>query len=214
MSLFKLAKTVVLATAWGYAAQGAVVTYTNRAVWLAAASGVTTIDFEGIAVAAGSVHYPAGVTIAGVTFTDALAQLYVFDSLYSPSNTNWGSGASLITNASNDLVTAVLPANITAVGIDLFTVNPSAQMMLVGITPGGIYPTVTQANPSLTFIGFISTAPIISVGMKGINSATGLDNFSFGTTAVPEPGSLAIVMIATAFLAVRAQRGSRLPKAS
>ena len=183
--------------------EASVVTYTSRAAWLAATSGVTTIDFEGIAGPAGSVHYPAGVTIAGVTFTDGVAQLYVFDSLYSPSNTNWGSGASLITNASNDLVTAVLPANVTAVGLDIYTVNPSGQLMLVGVTPGGIFPTATQVNPSRTFIGFISTVPITSVGLKGINSATGLDNFSFGSAGVPEPGTLAGMILGFAVLATR-----------
>lgn len=195
-----------LAVGLSSAAQGAVVMYSSRTAWLAATAGVTTIDFEGIAAPASSVYYPGGVSIGGVTFIDALTQLYVFDALYSPGNTNWGSGASLITNASNDLVTAALPANVTAVGMDLFTVNPSGQTMLVGVSPGGIFPLATQPNPTLTFIGFVSTTPIVSVGIKGINSATGIDNFSFGTTSVPEPVTWAGMLLGLGCLVSRTRR--------
>lgn len=123
-------------------------------------------------------------------------QLYVFDAGFAPGNTNWGAGASLITNPSSDAVTVTLPGAVTAVGMDVFTVNPQATLQV--ILGGPPQPVATSANPTLAFIGFTSTTPITSMVFFATGTAVGMDNFSFRTAGTPEPESMSLVALALA----------------
>jgi hypothetical protein len=186
-----------------------VVAYNNEAAWLAAAGAVDVIDFEGIAPTDGDALFlnPSGLTLSNVTFNDVADELWVFDANFLPPYTNWGSGADLITNAFNDTVTATLPAGgVLAVGADIFTVAPDGQHMLVGLSTTNTYLPATHANPNLTFVGFVSTTPITFITFEGIDSATGLDNFSFSAPSTPEPDTMFAGILGLAALAARRAR--------
>ena len=67
------------------------ITYTSRATWTANSSGVSNIDFEGIAASGTAFSTPAGITLSSVNFegynygTQSLVSyLYVVDALYHP----------------------------------------------------------------------------------------------------------------------------------
>ena len=71
------------------------ITFSSPALWQGAVTGVTTIDFEGLAAPGWWVYYgtPGSVTLGGVTFSTATADLYVVDPAFSTSYYDWGSGA-------------------------------------------------------------------------------------------------------------------------
>lgn len=134
----------------------------------------------------------------------------MFDAAFSPLNTNWGSGATLITNAFNDPVTVMLPGGgLTAVGADIFSVAPIGSVMMVTLSVGGTYGAPTFLNPNLAFTGFTSLVPITSITFTALGAATGMDNFSFGDagpaapSSVPEPAS--VLLLATGLTALVAR---------
>ena len=113
---------------------GAQTTFTSRAAWQAAVGAHVTIDFEGIAPAGGSVSFPGGLTLAGVTFKGAgdgfPAGTLVVDSAVGSFISAWSSGAMLETLSLGTDTRGVvlpqpgsisLPAGVTAVGFNYAT---------------------------------------------------------------------------------------------
>jgi hypothetical protein len=181
-------------------AQAATVTqYTNRTDFTAASSFLTNIDFEGLADSGSFVYYPSGLTQSGVTFVDTVNRLFVVDPAFSQEFYDWGSGAILSGNDTDDTIIATLPTGITAIGSDIMSFGSYATDFLVSLSTGESF-TVNSSNyPTRSFTGFISDTPIISISFKADSGYTNIDNFIFGQAAnsqpVPEPltilGSLA-----------------------
>src|ERR1019366_7109356 len=106
-------------------------------------------------------------------------------------------------NSSSPLpyINIVLPANITALGMDLFTTSPQALNYVITVA-GNQYTVPTSSQPTLAFWGITSDTPITSLQLtlQGTtwNSLTNelLDNFSFGAsdlTAPPEAGTYLLI---------------------
>src|SRR6266849_148722 len=76
-----LATLALLLCSVGQASAGSTL-YSSRAAFEAASSGLTTIDFNGIAPAGGYVSYGTGpLTLSGVTFTGN-GEMFVIDPAY------------------------------------------------------------------------------------------------------------------------------------
>ncbi len=196
-----------------------VTVYTNRQAWQTAAASlqVTTIGFEGIAPVGGTKSYStaAGLTLNGVNFVGRSSGgfgLSVADAQFYNANLyNRGTGASL--QASNSCCSLLLnqfnvtlPAGVYAAGADLWTVpldglagnGTDVVNMSVNGSPAGS--TRTLPNPTLAFLGFISSTPVTTLDF--FQSTSGeipeLDNFSFGVRAeTPPPPVIAAVVSAT-----------------
>jgi hypothetical protein len=82
----------------------------------------------------------------------------------------------------------VLPAGVTAFGMDLFTVSPSALSFTVTVA-GTPYTVPTNARPSEAFWGVTSDTPIASLDLTlqgstfNGDSVALVDNFQFGNAA-------------------------------
>jgi len=191
-----------------------ITTYTNSATWQAATSaGYQTVTFEGLTPPATATNYysATGVTADGVNFigysTTGSSDIQVVDTS-AFSWYNWGTGDALLQGLSRPnagaplpYVNIVLPANITSLGMDLFTTSPQALNYTITVA-GNQYTVPTFSQPTLAFWGITSDTPITSLQLTlagttwngGSNEL--IDNFSFGAsdlTAAPEAGTYLLI---------------------
>ncbi len=113
-----------------------------------------------------------------------------------------------------DGITITLPPNaFDAVGFDLRMVTNSAQATSFAIavngTPAAVVPVTDTA---FSFIGFVSTTPInmISITATGIAGGPIIDNITVADpTAVPEPSTIALILLGGASAAAKRFKKSR-----
>jgi hypothetical protein len=191
-----------------------ITTYSSLSTWSAATTpGYQTVTFTGLAPAGSSSDYytATGVTSDGVEFigysyTGASDVQVVDTSAFS--YYDWGTGDALVQplsrlNAGSSLpyVNIVLPANITALGLNLFTASPAALSYTITVA-GNQYTAPSFTQPTLAFWGITSDTPISSLQLTlagttyngGSNEL--LDNFSFGAsdlTTAPEAGTYLLI---------------------
>ena len=197
-----------------------ITTYTNLASWLAASTVQQDITFEGLAPADGSTTYQGatGVTSGGVEFigytSTGASWIQVIDTNFS-SWYNFGSNDALgqdldRPNSGSPLpsIQIVLPANVTAFGLDLFTVSPSALSYAITVA-GTQFIVPTDALPTEAFWGVTSTTPIASISLtlqgtvyNGSTTAL-LDNFQFGTSDLSQaPEAATFVLIGSGLIGI------------
>jgi hypothetical protein len=186
-------------------AHGAFVFYPTRAAFDAATTGVTTIDFEGIAPPGGFSYFgrPGSLTLSGVMFTTpGNADLYVISSTFYPGY-NLGSGDFLQSgNGTPSSLTATvqLPGVFTAAAFDLGTFDTINSQVTVQLSTGDQF-TTSAPFPTPTFVGFTSTVPFTSLSITitggDRRDALNVDNFAFGSavSAVPEPSSQVLLAL-------------------
>jgi hypothetical protein len=191
-----------------------ITTYSSQASWLAAtAPGSQTVTFTGLAPNGGASNYftASGVTSSGVEFigynSAGTSDIQVIDT----SAFSWyndGSGDALLQSASPSNSTAplpyiniVLPANITSLGMDLWTTNSPGMSYSITVD-GNQYTVPTVAQNTETFWGLTSDTAITSLQLNvpAATPDTGtealLDNFSFGAadmSAAPEAGTYLLI---------------------
>jgi hypothetical protein len=191
-----------------------ITTYSSLSGWQAATNaGYQTVAFTGLAPSGSSETYSSatGVTADGVNFigytSAGQSDVQVIDtSAYS--YYNWGTGDALIQslsrpNAGSPLpyINIVLPANITALSLNLFTASPEALSFTITVA-GNQYTVPTFSQPTLAFWGITSSTAISSIELTlagttyNGGSSELLDNFSFGAedmTSAPEAGTYLLI---------------------
>jgi len=191
-----------------------ITTYSSLSSWTAATSpGYQTVTFDGTATPGSITNYYSatgltedGVEFIGYSYTGASDLQSVDTSAFTWYN--WGTGDALIQtldrlNAGSPLpyVDIVLPANITALGLNLFTTSPQALNYTITVA-GNQYTVPTFTQPTLAFWGITSDTPISSIQLTlagtTYNGSSNelMDNFSFGTsdlTAAPEAGTYLLI---------------------
>lgn len=211
-SLLSLSIGFTLALVPAYATT--ITTYSDPTSWAAATTaGYQTVTFEGL-TAPGTVtnYYSAsGVTSDGVEFIGytfaGVSDIQVIDTSIS-SYYNDGTGDAVIQsmnrpNSSSPLpyINIVLPTNVTAFGMDLWTASPAALSYTITVA-GNQYTVPTVNQNTETFFGITSDTPISSLQLTLASSAYNggsdafLDNFSFGAsdlTAAPEAATYLLI---------------------
>jgi hypothetical protein len=190
-----------------------ITTYTDPNAWAAAATAQNTVTFEGLAPTNGATLYTGatGVTTSGVEFigytSTGSSWIEVVDTNF---NTfyNFGSNDALLQdmdrpNSSSPLpyIQIVLPAGVTAFGLDLFTVSPNSENFQITVA-GTNYTVPTDARPTEQFWGVTSDTAISAINLTLLGTAFNgstyalLDNFSFGTadlSQAPEAGTFLLI---------------------
>jgi hypothetical protein len=192
-----------------------ITTYSSSTAWQAATSaGYQTLTFAGYTTSNTATDYysATGVTDAGVEFigysSTGSSDIQVIDTSGEFTWYNWGTGQALIQslsrpNSSSPLpyIDIVLPANVTSLGMDLFTANNQAMSYTITVA-GNQYTVPTFAQPTLAFWGITSSTPITSLqltlaGTTYNESAEALlADFVFGDSdmsAAPEAGTYLLI---------------------
>jgi hypothetical protein len=193
---------LIVLLASGVAQAGTV--YTSAAAWNAAVTGVTTINFEGLAPDHDYVEYGqgvgAGVTVSNVNF--AVGPTGSPDIFFLLGDGEYSYPMSVIsvqpqTGGADLLIT--LPSAVTALGFDFDSlfVGDTATITL---SDGSVQTVAAPRDPDFVFFGVTAPGGITSVDITlptstDVPSVLGLDmrDFSYGTAdtgTVPEPSSL------------------------
>jgi hypothetical protein len=210
-------------------AEAGLVTYTSQSAFNSATNNDTTVNFEGLVPANlppddNFVQYdtPPGVTVGGVNFdintANSDGNLYVVGDGYYFPNAVLTSQQS--TTAENSLI-ITLPQAATAIGFDLGTFY--GMTITVTFSSGDTATITPTTSPptflnTINFIGFTSTEAITSLELDQSTESTpttpedqiNLQDFEFGTAAVPEPSSLTLLGTAGISLAAFCWRRKRL----
>jgi hypothetical protein len=209
-----------------------ITTYSDPVSWAAATTpGYQTVTFTGLAPSGGSTNYSSatGVTNSGVEFigynSAGTSVIQVVDS----SAFSWyndGTGDALLESASPEpssssplpYINIVLPANITALGMDLWTASSPAMSYSISVA-GNIYTVPTVGGNTETFWGITSDTAVTSLQLTvpAATSSSGtealLDNFSFGASdmsVAPEAGTY--LLIGTGLISLIVLRKRLMPE--
>ncbi|HTP97602.1 MAG TPA: PEP-CTERM sorting domain-containing protein, partial [Burkholderiales bacterium] len=165
--------------------------------FLAATTGDTNIDFNGIASAGSFVAYGAGpLSLSGVTFTGN-GSMFVIDPGYY--GFPYGGGGFLNSDHGDpNVITATLPSGVIAVGIDYGSLFSGGATFDITLSTGDIFKFSTDgstADGTLGFAGVVSTIPFASIAFAMPDSLgyNAIDNFTFAQAAVPEPALLPLL---------------------
>ncbi|WP_309744403.1 PEP-CTERM sorting domain-containing protein [Chamaesiphon sp. OTE_20_metabat_361] len=181
---------------FGFAQVGQAATlYTSKSAFLAATTGISTVDFEGLTPPNTAISLNVPATVSGVTFSSP-ANPFILNCPTFPSGFSncalavslQGAGTIVGTGQVPNPITATLPSFVTAVGLDVLPYNINDRNT-VSISTGDST-TFTIGN-NVQFIGFTSTTPITSLTLSG-NGGLLFDNLVHGqinssAAAVPEP---------------------------
>jgi hypothetical protein len=181
-------------------AAAGVIVYNDLASFQAATTGLTDVNFNGIAPSGSFVYSPTppGFTRSGVTFNitnalpgdglDVTARNYYSPTIY-PNDFLIPSFSPRATTVES----ITLPSGATAVGLDLGTFLGGA--LTFSFSTGDQYVDSSAATfGSTSFLGFTSSAPITSltIGYVNANEALVIDDFQFGAAIVPEPSTVTL----------------------
>ena len=175
-----------------------VTTFTSSTSWNAATTGVTTINFEGIAPSRMSVYEPNGIAVKGVSFSINAAQSNGYMFVLGPGFTY--PGISVLSTQQSTLINnnmvINLPGMFTALSFTIGTGTPPATLKL------GTGDSVTLPNqpppPQLVFFGITSTKPFNTLEItNGFPNGFDLQLVSFGNAA-PPPNLPTISLVANA----------------
>jgi hypothetical protein len=186
----------------GGSSEAGISLYEDESAYLAATTGLTTVDFNGIAPANGFISYGNGpLTLQGTTFTSN-DELFIIDpGFYSAP---YPQGGFLSGDFSNpNIINVALPGAFTALGMNygaLFGRVGSVTFNFL-LSDGSSFVATTSASiteGSLDFVGITSTVGIVSVEITAPDSPAfnAIDNLNFGSAAVPpavpEPSSFGL----------------------
>lgn len=175
--------------------------FSDRSTWSAAVSGVTTLDFSGIAPAGFYAVIPnpdGGVTFSGANF------FYATDPAYSPSFYDWGTGPVLFASSSNWTMT--FGAGVRAVGLSFGSiVSDLFSFTLNGGSTFGPYTGGTK--PDWAFFGLTSNSDITTLSVNSVlDPYVGVviyDDVSYAVSSasvVPEPSTM--MLLATGLVSI------------
>ena len=206
-----LAATLLTLTA--AAAQASLITYTNKAAFLAAAGSLSTETFSSASVGTSTANYSGsfnGFTLSSVANGDksgiatgtiagadniSIPSSFTGQNFYGWGNSNGGAGPT---------TTFTFTSGITAFGFDWFNTDMSDRYSVTVNSQS----TVVFNYASSGFFGVIDTAGFTSATIQTANyggylSTMGLDNVLTSNNSVPEPTSAALIALGLAGLGMR-----------
>ena len=206
-----LAATLLTLTA--AAAQASLITYTNKAAFLAAAGSLSTETFSSATVGTSTANYSgsfsnftltsvangdkSGIATGTIAGADniSIPSSFTGQNFYGWGNSNGGAGPT---------TTFTFTSGITAFGFDWFNTDMSDRYSVTVNSQS----TVVFNYASSGFFGVIDTAGFTSATIQTANyggylSTMGLDNVLTSNNSVPEPTSAALIALGLAGLGMR-----------
>jgi hypothetical protein len=179
-------------------AAAGLIAYHDLASFQAATTGLTDVNFNGIAPSGSFVDFPTppGFTRAGVTFNIANPLPGDFinvtaKNFYAPTIYPNDFLVPAVSSRTTTVESITLPSGATAVGLDLGTFKGGT--LTFSFSTGDQY---LDTNPatfgSTSFLGFTSSSPITSLTIGYANDVLVVDDFQFEAAAVPEPSTVTL----------------------
>ena len=152
--LFSLLAALAFGLASAASARADTVVFSSRAAFTAAAAGLTTIDFGGIAPPSSVANFSSPLTLQGVTFSGSpTGAISVIDPGFFNPLFQFESGAVLGGFA---FIEVTLPPGVTALGADIMSTNPDGRSFEVVLSTGEVFVVGTPARPGRGFFGLTS----------------------------------------------------------
>ena len=210
LSRSALALSALAFLSFGNAAR-AQVTFSDRALFTTATPGASSFNFNGFAPT-GFANYPNGIVVQGLAFKAVGTDNFGLTA----SNPNMVvgnpfNGSTFIYSSGVDALDVLLPSGVTAFGADfsnygtpsgatvtatVMTVKINDTIFTYTFDEPGAFPT-RPGDPTSVFFGIVSAIPITSLSFTNDDGGTAMDNVRFsriGGSAVPEPGSVALLV--------------------
>ena len=191
-----LCLVIMMVMTMGLNAEAELTFYTNRTEWENAVnSPIVTETFNSVT----PYFMTEGMNSAGLVDIELIAPVIVcewnsINNGSSPLNMNgtpFYQGGSSGSNGAR-AINLYLPSLVTAFAGDFSTTHSTSELTLGVLGSNYEFTTLLPAEPGTGFVGFTSTAPILSVMFfdDHPNETFGLDNVSF---PVPEPATMALL---------------------
>jgi hypothetical protein len=200
MSRFSLPQVLILASVpmllFAIPMRAESILFDNKENFLAASTGVTTLDF-GTVVPPGQFQFfptPPGLTLSGVNFTidhpTSNGNLFVLGQGVYYSDVAVLSSQESTTGNNNLFIT--LPADYTAVGTGFASFGPSTLTFTLSTGDTFTRQTLDFFRGFASFVGVVSSEPITSVriDLQRSDDLINIGAFSFGQATVPEPSTI------------------------
>lgn len=194
------------------AAQASPITvYGSRAAFLAATTGVTTMDFEAQNPNgdSGYGYYGATMVVGDVTFTQPDERMFVFGKSFYATSGVTSSYLSAPNCCGPEGLTLTFASPVYAVGMDLGIQNNWSSYgagfnavnftLSTGETFSVLAPMLYETGSPFMFYGFSSPVPFSSVLILSPSEGPAFDNISYtsnpvGQSTVPDPGSSLLLL--------------------
>ena len=193
------------------AAHAVIIPYASRAAFDAAFPGSVVENWDGFA--AGTV-FPDGTTANGITYTSSAGNAVVTNVFATTTSPNGLGDTSAGFFASADTILFGFSNPRSAFGVDINTFAEVSGAYTATTSGGDVVGSVFNPFPGVStgqFVGFSSDSPFSSITIAAASGFTYTLDTLRATSAVPEPGSLALLGAALASIGFirRRKKGGR-----
>lgn len=196
--------------------QAGIITFTDRSAFEAAVSGETVIDFNSVGPTGVDGSFSSRTFNGEVTFSQGDSRLFILgEDVYSGANL---SSAYLNHNdAGTQNVVVTFAGEVFAAGMELGHLENWAGVggtTTFSLSTGDVFTAVSErlhdSGAQLNFIGWISDTGFDSIVIDDPSKGTVIDDFTYTSVSVPEPGTLGLLAVGLISLAGASMRRRRI----